>query len=258
MHNVSLEGQMPEWYEDQDGYYGRNYFEAYAGHPAEGSTEAAIEFLATLLKRGDVILDVPCGYGRHALRLAELGFSVTGQDLNSFFIEKARETAKVAGVSIEYRQGDMRELPFSNRFDVALNIFTSFGYFLAERDNLAFLTAVRGALKSGGRFVLDFVNREKIIRGWKPHHSSVYQNGIRVEGSRTFDMVTGIEHSIAVHIHPDGSRKTVVSSQRLYTLPELIDLCQRAGLKPIETYGNFDGSPVSLESGRVILVAQKC
>src|SRR6187200_1776741 len=81
------------------------------------------------LREGDEILDVPCGHGRIANRLAERGARVTGLDADTFFLDHARADAAARGVEVDYLHGDMRELPWTERFDAAVNWFTSFGYF---------------------------------------------------------------------------------------------------------------------------------
>jgi ubiquinone/menaquinone biosynthesis C-methylase UbiE len=81
------------------------------------------------LESGDEVLDVPCGHGRIANGLAARGASVTGLDANPLFLERARTDAAARGVKVEYIQGDMRNLPWEERFDLVLNWFSSFGYF---------------------------------------------------------------------------------------------------------------------------------
>src|SRR5207237_4588127 len=75
------------------------------------------------------VLDLPCGQGRHAIELARRGYEVTGMDLSPFLIELARERARAAGVRVRWLTGDMRQPIPDAKFDLILNLFTSFGYF---------------------------------------------------------------------------------------------------------------------------------
>ena len=101
---------------------------------------------------GAEVLDVPCGGGRIALALAARGYRMTGVDWSSEFLGHAR-AADAAG-EVTWERRDMRDLPWPERFDGALCVGNSFGY-LDDGGNLAFLRAVRAALKPGARFVLD-------------------------------------------------------------------------------------------------------
>ncbi|RPI33021.1 MAG: class I SAM-dependent methyltransferase, partial [Chloroflexota bacterium] len=94
-------------------------------------TDAEVAALLPLLELDAPmnILDLACGFGRHANRLAALGHRVTGVDLTPGFLEIARKDAQARGVEVDYRQGDMRRIDFENEFDRVLLLFTAFGYF---------------------------------------------------------------------------------------------------------------------------------
>jgi SAM-dependent methyltransferase len=121
--------------------------------PAE-HTEREADRLARLLalSPGAEILDVPCGAGRLTLPLAERGYRLTGVDQSSAFLAHARSLD--VNQQIAWEQRDMRELPWTERFDGAFCLGNSFGY-LDDEGNVAFLRAVRASLKPGGRFVLE-------------------------------------------------------------------------------------------------------
>jgi 2-polyprenyl-3-methyl-5-hydroxy-6-metoxy-1,4-benzoquinol methylase len=94
------------------------------------------------------ILDLACGFGRHANRLAALGHSVTGVDYIPGFLELARQKAAELGVQVDYRQGDMRQVSFEEEFDRVLLLFTSFGYF-EDSENEQVVENMARALKPG-------------------------------------------------------------------------------------------------------------
>jgi len=86
------------------------------------------------LEPGQEVLDLCCGHGRIANRLAMRGCRVTGLDATPLFLDRARRDAAAAGVPVDYVLGDMRDLPFTARFDAIVNWFTAYGYF-ADDDN---------------------------------------------------------------------------------------------------------------------------
>ena len=101
---------------------------------------------------GGEILDVPCGAGRVGLVLAERGYRLTGVDGSSEFLDHAR--ARDVARQVDWEQRDMRDLPWSGRFDGVFCVGNSFGY-LDDQGNADFVRAVAAVLKPGGRFVLD-------------------------------------------------------------------------------------------------------
>jgi SAM-dependent methyltransferase len=120
--------------------------------PAHTQREAdALERLLGV-SPGGAILDVPCGAGRLSLQLAGRGYRLTGVDWSTESLAHAQSRDAVSRV--DWQRRDMRDLPWSARFDAAFCVGNSFGY-LDDEGNVAFLQAVRHALKPGARFVLE-------------------------------------------------------------------------------------------------------
>ena len=101
------------------------------------------------------ILDLACGAGRHSIFLNNLGYNVTGVDLSPNSIKTASESSKER---LNFDVHDMREIYKENSFDFVLNMFTSFGYFESDEENVKMLNSVEKTLKPNGTFVLDFFN----------------------------------------------------------------------------------------------------
>ena len=143
------------------------YFELYEQQDTELAKSQVGQLVALLnLTPPARILDVGCGYGRHSIELAGRGFTVTGLDLSDVQLKRAREKAASSGARVDWRQGDSRAMSFDAEFDAAINMFLSFGYFETDDEHLAVLTGIARALEPGGRFLLDFWNREHEIRGF--------------------------------------------------------------------------------------------
>lgn len=94
------------------------------------------------------VLDLACGHGRIAARLAQRGCHLTGLDSSPLFLQLARQDAEARSVTVDYVHGDMRDLPWSARLDRIINWFTAFGYF-DDADNRRVLAQAAAALKPG-------------------------------------------------------------------------------------------------------------
>src|ERR1017187_4812379 len=99
---------------------------------------------------GGAVLDLCCGPGRHAVEFARRGFVVTGVDRSPFLLERARERALASALEVEWVLDDMRHFERPASFHLACNLFTSFGYFEREEDNLRVLANIRESLRDGG------------------------------------------------------------------------------------------------------------
>lgn len=229
--------------------------------PALEETLAEIDFLekALALKQGDQILDCPCGHGRHSIELARRGHHVTGQDLNSFFLGEAKKAAKRAGVSVRWVRGDMREIPFEDKFDVALNLYNAFGYLEGDEEDQRALDQAAKALKRGGRFVLDIMNRDYIARTYreKVKDWQQFSDGSAVLVERQFDLATGRSVQKRIRILKNGKRKEFLLFFRMYAAAELDVMFRKAGLTLKQRYGSFNADPLTPDSTRHILIAEK-
>ena len=87
---------------------------------------------------------------------------VTGLDATPLFLELARADAAERGVEVEYVEGDMRSIPWRDRFDRVLSWFTSFGYF-DDEENRGVLAEAYAALKPGGLFAVEMNHRDNLL-----------------------------------------------------------------------------------------------
>tara|TARA_R100000935_G_C2813066_1_gene155970 strand:+ start:560 stop:1291 length:732 start_codon:yes stop_codon:yes gene_type:complete len=116
------------------------------------------------LQPNDEILDLACGKGRHAKFLSKQGFDVTGVDLSKESIEYAKQ---YENDNLHFAVHDMCE-PYPHMFDAVFNLFTSFGYFESEKDNLRTIKAINAELKPNGHGVIDFLNVHLAIKNLVP------------------------------------------------------------------------------------------
>jgi SAM-dependent methyltransferase len=209
------------------------------------------------LPAGAKVLDLCCGQGRHSLELARRGFQVVGVDLSEALLYAARKRAESEGLSVTFLHCDMREIDFADEFDAVINMFTSFGYLESEAEDEKVLGKVAQALKSGGKFLLDVVNRDRLVRDFQAREWHAADEGWLVLEERTFDHLSGRTETRWVCVARDGVRYERLSSVRLYTASELRTMLERAGLKVTNLFGDYDGSPYSWDSQRLIVVACK-
>jgi SAM-dependent methyltransferase len=202
---------------------------------------------------GKRILDLACGFGRHANRLAALGHSVVGMDMMPGFLEMARQRAAELGVQVDYRQGDMRELDFVEEFDLVLLLFTSFGYF-GDEENVRVMENVARALKPGGLLGFDVPNRDAVTKDVPSAHV-IDRDGDLTINRLSFDVLSGRFHNRRILIR-DGVRKDKPFSIRLYNATEIRDLLNRAGLQVRKMVG-YGGQPLSADSRGILVVAPK-
>ena len=130
------------------------------------------------------ILDLACGKGRHSIYLNSLGYDVTGIDISKNSIQHAK---KFENEKLHFEVHDMSK-PYSSSFDAVFNLFTSFGYFDLEEDNLNTIKAIKSNLKTYGVGVIDFLNIDfvknnlvkediKIVDGIKFHQKRFVEDG---------------------------------------------------------------------------------
>jgi SAM-dependent methyltransferase len=133
-----------------------HYHRLYA-HRSDAEATGFIDALVEQLRpRADSrVLDLGCGTGRHARRLASKGYDITGIDLSAASIAAATRTARPR---LRFRRQDMRESFGRRTFDYVFNLFTSFGYFLDPRDHEVVVRNITTSLKDNGRLVLDYLN----------------------------------------------------------------------------------------------------
>jgi ubiquinone/menaquinone biosynthesis C-methylase UbiE len=210
------------------------------------------------LAPGMALLDLACGHGRIAARLAERGCHVVGLDTSSAFLDLARGDA--AGlvargiVAPEYILGDMRRLPWrEERFDCIINWFTSFGYF-DDATNRTVLEEAERVLKPGGRLLIDLLNREAALAHLQPS-GVIEREGAYMIDQYRYDVPTGRMMVERVVIR-NGQVRRMPWFFRLFTFSELRDWLVRVGFSAVEGFTE-QGAALNLESRRMVVMATK-
>jgi 2-polyprenyl-3-methyl-5-hydroxy-6-metoxy-1,4-benzoquinol methylase len=242
-----------DWY---DGFFEEEWLDEIALHVPEERTSKEVDFVLDRLDLdpGARVLDVACGHGRHSLELARRGFDVTGVDLSRRSIALARQAAEREGLTATFVERDARELDFDGEFDAAINLFTSvIGYFAEEAENQRVVDGVARALRREGSFLVDTINLLSLARGFQELHWDEYEAGTIMVERREFDFASGRSRASWMFVRPDGSRRTLRHSLRVYAPHELIAMFDAAGLDVAGSWGNFDGDSLSFDAWRTIL-----
>jgi SAM-dependent methyltransferase len=223
-------------------------------------TQLQVDFiLKTLdLAPGAAILDLCCGFGRHSIGLARAGYRVTGIDASAGQLETAQQAGAEAGVDVDWVQADMRDIPerLFGQMDAAINMFTAFGYLESDDEDQKVLNAVGRALKPGGLFLIDFINREATIRRFQEKDWERRGEWLLLH-DRRYDFDGGRVRDGLIIVAPDGTERKTGIVLRFYTLAELLRMMAEAGLHFRQAWGDFEGGDLTLDSRRCIVLAEK-
>lgn len=241
----------PDWY--------RHAFDAlypviYAHRTLEAAEpEAAFAAKALDLAPGDALLDVACGNGRHLAHLRRRAPMAVGLDYSAILLGIARDTL---GDGARLVRADMRAIPFHGAFDAVTNFFTSFGYFFSEEENLKTVRSVAAALKPGGRFFIDYMNRAHVEENVVPRSLRRVGNW-EIAETRWIDPERRRINKHTVVSRDEVRQAELEESVQLYTLDELCSLLAAGGLRVDRVYGDFSGADYGSARPRMILVGQR-
>jgi len=255
--NSPASGAHPSPTETWDAFFSDFYLRAYADDERQKeATEQALAAarLAGCPDGGD-LLDVPCGFGRHALPLARAGYSVVGVDRSERLLAEAER--RVDGdARPKLVRADYRELPFADEsFHAAINLFSSLGY-LGDEQDLQVLAEIRRVLRPGARLVLEILHRDRLVRIFEEHDWRLVGEGRLLLEQRTFDAGAGVVQSTQTLIDGANRRESRSFSLRVYTATELIAMLSRAGFEETKCYGDLDGGPFTTDT-RLVIVARR-
>ncbi|RIV25134.1 class I SAM-dependent methyltransferase [Fibrisoma montanum] len=232
--------------------------EAWRAAQSDEATQLDLELLVETLEfgPGDRLLDVFCGYGRHALPLARMGAHVTGVDISAEYIDELQATATAGRLSIEALCADFQTVPLDGEFDAAYCLGNSFSFF-PRFGMQAFLARIAALLRPGGRFlahsgmIAEVVLPDYQERNWLPVGEDILflvENEYHPLESRIDSHLTYVRN---------GETQTRTAEQYIFTLAELIQLFGEAGMTVLAAYGTVDGTPFELGDEAVWLLAEK-
>jgi len=244
-----------------DELFDRDYLRFYTAELNDETNDDEAEAIAELLQldQGLRVLDLPCGHGRIARRLAKMGATVTGVDRSELFLEHARADADEHDITVDYQLGDMRTISFDQQFDVVINWFTSFGY--EDDDTLrTMLTRMHRALADGGRLLLETLNLHDC--DLRPGVTSQTKELVDEAGTHflidrsSYDPIDGRLYTRRFITCSGKPTRTIPYQLRLFTATELTSWLHAAGFVHVQAFG-ADGEVFRTDSARLILIAHK-
>jgi len=237
--------------------FDKNYISAFSDFYGPARTKGEVGFVikALGLRKGDSVLDLACGFGRHSLELDRRGMSVTGVDASPDLIRHAKSLAKKASSRARFELGDMRTYDARETFDNVVILGNSFGYFKSA-DNEKVLAKARAALKPGGKVLIDLPNSLGLIGDDRASTRFDTPTGYVLTENLGYN---GATSTLAIKWTIEVNRVKAVHRGRimLYRKQEIESLLRKHGLRPIMSHGSFAGDRYSLHSPRLIVTAKK-
>jgi ubiquinone/menaquinone biosynthesis C-methylase UbiE len=210
------------------------------------------------------VLDICCGTGEHAIRMAQLGYEVTGIDASRDMIKFANEKVKKEGVSVEFRCIDAHALNIVGEFQAAYCLGYTFHYMTTYSEVISFFTRINEALLPQGIFLVDFIDAWGLIEGF---HRDKYV--YRHEGTTIFqfeqtnlDKKKRVRHIEFYYVidYNDGHAKTIFAEEdiRIFFDDEVQMLLSNCGFEKIKSFGNYTpDTNASGDSNIIIVIGQK-
>jgi SAM-dependent methyltransferase len=236
-----------EWFER---WFGEEYIALYP-HRNAAEAEKVVALIERTIAPAKVTrgLDLACGAGRHSRALCKRWWTM-GLDLSEVLLRLARRE----GVEAALVRGDMRILPFRDQaFDLVVNLFTSFGYFSDDASHLDVVREVSRVTRSGGSFVLDFLNTSQLKNNLVPYDERQIGGQIIEQRREISDDGRFVIKRICLR----GTGKEFTERVRLFDSGDLSSMMVAAGFNVTASFGNYDGDALVVDSPRVVLFGTK-
>jgi cyclopropane fatty-acyl-phospholipid synthase-like methyltransferase len=242
-----------EWFKHW--FNSKEYLKVYK-HRDEKEAEELVDLVIhnISLKENGYVLDLAAGFGRHAILFAKRGFNVTAVDLSESLLSIAKENATSEGIDINFVHSDIRQFNPAFQYDLIVNLFTSIGYFEKDEENYYILKKVYDLLSEKGFFVLDYFNKNFVVKNLVAETVEQIDDGI-ITQNRFIDGERIVKEII---IDRKGKINKFYESIRMFSSEELLNMLQKLGFYKIKIFGDFSGNPFELEtSPRIIIIVNK-
>lgn len=246
---------MQDWYSDENFWRLVEPFSLGISKDNEAITEVEGIIALTGVRPGESLLDLCCGKGRHALRMAAKGFHVTGLDLCKYFLDVANNESNSQGLDIEWIRCDSRDFVRQNGFDGVYSLFTSFGYFSDPMDDLKVLKNIYNSIKDGGWIIVEFFAKEIELRRYQCKVWYEIDGGYLLEKKEldNDNSIAFLEWSFL----KNGIKKVYQLQYRFYSADEVVELLTMSGFVKITLFGDLSGHSYDDDSLHLYAFARK-
>ena len=232
-------------------WFDTSYYHILYKHRDDTEAQLFMKNLIETLKfsKNQLLLDLACGKGRHSIYLNSLGFNVIGADLSKNSISHAKQ---FENERLQFFEHDMRD-SFSRKYDVILNLFTSFGFFEDDLEDIAILKNIKNGLKKNGVAVIDFMNSKSVI------NNIVKTEAVVIDGI-TFEISRNIKDGFIVkeiNFTADGKQHTYYEKVKLLPLEKIKKYIEIVGFSIKFVFGDYELNTFDeAKSNRLILVLE--
>jgi len=228
-------------------------------------TENQVDFVikALDLSGGERVLDLACGYGRHALVLARRGFKVIGVDITPAYIEDVTQNAAKENLPAQFILSDIRDVSFENEFDAVLNLADgAIGYLENDEENLKIFDVVAKALKPGGVHFMDVCNAEHARRYFPKKHWEVGEKSLALAQFEWDEITRRMTYGgWDIPYGEPAKRPGIVMKDadpvRLYDLPELEGILRQRSMEVFAAYSDYYGKPATHREIQLMVCSRK-
>jgi len=214
------------------------------GSVSQEQTAKEVDFLWDVLSLapGSKVLDLFCGAGRHSIELTRRGCVTTGIELNAGYAEIARNNAPIPA---QFVVGDVRHVNLGSGFDACIIMFNSFGYF-ADAEERVVLRRVHDALRTGGRFLIEILNRDWLLKNFSERAEKIV-DGVKVVETRSFDVLSSRNH-FRVERHSPAGTVVKEGSWRWYSPHEIKSILEEVGFQFLQAYSSITKEPLTKDT----------
>ena len=207
------------------------------------------------------ILDVCCGNGRHSIEFAKLGYKVTGVDRNALYLDDAKSRCNGSKISVpilpvDFIQSDIREFIKSNRYELAINMNNSFGFFQDRSDDVKVVKNIFESLVSKGKFLIQLTSKEILARKFLTKNWYQDSDKLYLVEKKITQNWSWLEQQWTV-VDSSGEIRKYPVNRRIYSATELEKLLEEAGFTSVVTYGDLNGSKYDHQAKTLVLIATK-
>ena len=216
----------------------------------------AEKFILALVERLELsnkakVLDLACGKGRHAKTLHKAGLDVLGVDLSPNSIKSASQHADDG---LKFAVHDMRDIIPNKKFSAIFNLFTSFGYFDDNSENLKMLESIHEMLDNKGLLVIDFMNAKHVIENLVEEEVKLVE-GVQFDISRKYD---GNHIFKTISFETENTRQSHTERVQAIKFSDFESLLALSKFEILRTFGDFELNSFNEEdSNRLIIIARK-